>query len=138
VGKTGAFAGDFLQGFHRRLVAEGVANGDVQLLRTRAGDGRIIGYLYNFLHRRRVYAYQSGFERSADNRLKPGLVSHHLAIEMNRAAGQGVYDFLAGDSRYKRSLANGVTELLWLVVQRRSLKFAIENSARAAKTFMGR
>lgn len=138
VGKAGAFADDFLKGFHRRLVTEGVRAGAVQLLRTRAGDGRIIGYLYNFMHRGRVYAYQSGFERPADNRLKPGLVSHHLAIEMNRAAGQRVYDFLAGDSRYKRSLSNHVSELLWLVVQRPALKFEIENAARALKRLLRR
>lgn len=136
VGKDGAFAGDFLKAFHRRLVMEGVANDTVQLLRTRTGDGRTIGYLYNFLHRGSVYAYQSGFETPADNRLKPGLVSHHLAIEMNRAAGRAVYDFLAGDSRYKRSLANGASELVWLVVQRPAGKFRIENLARALKSLL--
>lgn len=135
-GKDGAFAGDFPKAFHRRLVTEGVGNGTVQLLRTRTGDGRTIGYLYNFLHRGRVYAYQSGFETPADNRLKPGLVSHHLAIEMNRAAGRTVYDFLAGDSRYKRSLANGASELVWLVVQRPAGKFRIENLARALKSLL--
>src|SRR3546814_15671611 len=44
-------------------------------------------HLYNFFYRDRVYAYQSGFPRHADNRLKPGLLSHHLAIQMSRANG---------------------------------------------------
>lgn len=138
VGEAGAFASDFTRSFHRRLVAEGVPSGDVQLLRTRTGNGEIVGYLYNFVHRGRVYAYQSGFRRSRDNRLKPGLVSHHLAIEMNRSAGQRVYDFLAGDSRYKRDLSTHATELLWLVVQRPALKFALENGARTLRSLIRR
>jgi CelD/BcsL family acetyltransferase involved in cellulose biosynthesis len=105
----------------------------VQLLRTRAGDGKIVGHLYNFVYRGRVYCYQSGFARFADNRMKPGLVSHHLAIVMSRAGGLRYYDFLAGDSRYKRSLSNRVGEMVWIVMQRPALRFTIEHRLRGAK-----
>jgi CelD/BcsL family acetyltransferase involved in cellulose biosynthesis len=132
-GHPGAFGSDFLMRFHRRLVGEGVPAGDVQLVRARAGDGRIVGHLYNFVHRDRVYAYQSGFPSQQDNRLKPGLLCHHLAMLMNRDRGLRVYDFLAGDSRYKRSLANRHGELVWIAVQRRSVGFAVERGLRALK-----
>ncbi len=132
-GQPGAFGSEFLMRFHRRLVGEGVPAGDVQLLRARAGDGRVVGHLYNFVHRDRVYAYQSGFPRHEDNRLKPGLLSHHLAILMNRDRGLRIYDFLAGDSRYKQSLANRRGELIWIAVQRRSARFAVERGLRALK-----
>lgn len=132
-GQPGAFGSDFLMRFHRRLAGEGVPAGDVQLLRARAGDGRVIGHLYNFVHRDRAYAYQSGFPHHADNRLKPGLLCHHLAILMNRDRGLGFYDFLAGDSRYKRSLANRQGELIWIAVQRRAVRFAVERRLRALK-----
>jgi CelD/BcsL family acetyltransferase involved in cellulose biosynthesis len=131
-GIDGAFGNDFVRAFHRRLVGDGVPKGEVQLLRVQSAPARPIGHLYNFVHRDRVYAYQSGFAQYADNRLKPGLVSHHLAIVLNRARGMQVYDFLAGDSRYKRSLSNRQAELLWVAVQRPALRFAIEQRLREA------
>ena len=85
------------------------------------------------MHRGRVYAYQSGFRYSQDNRLKPGLVSHLEAIELNRRLGHEAYDFLAGDARYKRSLSNKSNELLWLVLQRRRMDFWLENRLRDLK-----
>jgi CelD/BcsL family acetyltransferase involved in cellulose biosynthesis len=135
-GHPGAFGSDFLAAFHRRLVAEGAASGAVQLLRLRAGDGRPLGYLYNFVHRDRVYAYQSGFPSLADNRIKPGLLGHHMAILKNRGDGLSFYDFLAGDSRYKRSLSNRQEELIWVVVQRPAVRFAIERGFRRLKAHL--
>jgi CelD/BcsL family acetyltransferase involved in cellulose biosynthesis len=132
-GKAGAFWNDFLMGFHHRLIAEGVPDGQVQLLRSRGGDGKIMGHLYNFAYRGRVYCYQSGFERYADNRIKPGLLTHHLAIAMNRASGQRYYDFMAGDMRYKRSLSNRHGEMIWILVQRPGLAMSIERQFRYVK-----
>ncbi len=137
-GQAGAFATDFLKEFHHRLVTDALPAGEVQLLRVRAGNGGVIGYLYNFVHRDRVYAYQSGFPRHADNRMKPGLLSHHLAIRMNRANGSRFYDFLAGDSRYKRSLSTGGNELIWIVVQRPALRFAVERGLREVRARLRR
>lgn len=134
-GHEGAFANDFLRAFHGRLVAEGVPAGDIQLLQVRRAGAESIGHLYNFVYRGRVYAYQSGFAQFDDNRLKPGLLSHHLAIVFNRSRGMQAYDFLAGDSRYKRSLANRQAELVWIVAQRPALRFALE---RALRTLKGR
>jgi len=136
-GYAGAFWNDFLLGFHRRLIAEGLPCGEVQLLRTRSGDGRIIGHLYNFIYRGRVYCYQSGFAPFDDNRIKPGLLSHHLAIVMSRANGLRFYDFMAGDSRYKRSLSNRVGELHWMVMQRPALRFVLEQRLRSVKRRLG-
>ena len=85
------------------------------------------------MHRGRVYCYQSGFAPYDDNRIKPGLLSHHLAIVMNRAAGQDCYDFMAGDMRYKRSLSNREGEMIWVRVQRPSLLFAAERQLRRIK-----
>lgn len=135
-GKAGAFWNEFLLGFHRRLIAAGVPGGWMQLLRTRSGDGNIVGHLYNFVYRGRVYSYQSGFARFADNRIKPGLISHHMAIVMNRAAGQHYYDFMAGDRRYKRSLSNREGKLVWIVGQRPALRFTVEHGLREVKRFV--
>jgi CelD/BcsL family acetyltransferase involved in cellulose biosynthesis len=82
-----------------------------------------------------VYSYQSGFNYEEDNRLKPGLVSHRVAIEHCLAAGDAVYDFLAGDDRYKRSLGTHGGRLFWLTLQERRLSFSLERRLRAAKRF---
>ena len=42
----------------------------------------------------------------ADGRLKPGLVTHALAIEQATRAGFAVYDFMAGENRLKASFAS--------------------------------
>ncbi len=131
-GEAGAFDAAIFEPFHQRLITEHLAAGRVQLIRISGSQGTI-GCLYNFVHRGRVYAYQSGFRYSQDNRLKPGLVSHVEAIEFNRRLGHEAYDFLAGDARYKRSLSNNSNELLWLVLQRRTGALRLENRLRDLK-----
>jgi CelD/BcsL family acetyltransferase involved in cellulose biosynthesis len=115
-GKPGAFANPDFERFHRALIGRGFAGGGIDLLRTTAGE-RVVGYLYNFRYRGHVYAYQSGFDYDlADTQRKPGLVCHHLAIEMYLAEGARRYDFLAGADRYKLSLATGSVDLHWLEI----------------------
>jgi CelD/BcsL family acetyltransferase involved in cellulose biosynthesis len=131
-GARGAFANPAFVEFHRSLVERALPRGELVLLRISAGP-LVLGYLYNFKYKGRVYAYQSGFdytaaEAAAGPHAKPGLTSHHLAIERARAEGAEVYDFLAGPDRYKTSLANDKTALYWLEVTaprswRRSLTF---------------
>lgn len=113
-GKPGAFAEPFFGRFHRTLLERAGPDQSLDVLRITAGD-RVIGYLYNLVHRGWVAAYQSGFAYGPDtDRLHPGLVCHLLAIEHYRRAGMRLYDFLAGDARYKRSFANAARELVWL------------------------
>ena len=118
-GRPGAFANPAFGAFHRELLARALPRGEVELLRVAAG-GRAIGYLYNFRHRGRVLAYQSGFDyAAAPAHGKPGLTCHHAAIALARREGAGAYDFLAGEDRYKTSLSNAATELFWLEAARR-------------------
>jgi CelD/BcsL family acetyltransferase involved in cellulose biosynthesis len=115
-GQPGCFAGPAFERFHRDLIRACFGSGVIQLLAATAGD-RPIGYLYNFAHRDRVYAYQSGFDYGADGRLRPGLVSHALAIEQATRAGFAVYDFMSGENRLKASFASHWTDMAWLAVQ---------------------
>ena len=113
-GERGAFANPDFVRFHRALIMRAVPRGEAELLRIAAG-GSVIGYLYNFRHRGRVLAYQSGFDYAAAGpHRKPGLTCHHAAIEFFRHDGAVAYDFLAGGDRYKTSFANATTELFWL------------------------
>jgi len=116
-GQPGAFARPGFERFHQALVQDQLAAGTIQLCRIAAG-ARTIGFLYNFLWRGRVHAYQSGFAPTGgDPRLKPGLVSHTLAIGHAAAAGHEFYDFMAGDGQHKRSLATGASSLWWLALE---------------------
>lgn len=131
-GHLGAFATDFYAAFHRDLVSKSFDAGEVQLLRIAAGP-RVIGYLYNFVKDGVVHAYQSGFHFDPDPRLKPGLVSHALAIEYNLKAGARIYDFMAGASQYKRSLGAEVKRMRWLVLYRKRSVLLLEDMLRTVK-----
>ena len=113
-GRPGAFASPGVVRFHHALIGDGVPAGTVQLLRVAAGSA-VVGYLYNFRAGGAVYAYQSGFDYAgAGPTQKPGLTSHAAAIGWYQAQGYARYDFLAGDSQYKRSLASGAVLLHWM------------------------
>lgn len=116
-GLPGAFADPLFERFHRDLIGRAFPLGAIELCRITAGD-RVIGALYNFVWRGRVLAYQSGFDRSpGDNRLKPGLLSHSLAIGHALGAGRERYDFMAGEGRHKRDLSTGADDtLVWLAL----------------------
>ena len=129
-GHPGAFADPWFDRFHRRLIAKRFRHGDIQLVRVRNRD-LTIGCLYNFVSAGRVLFYQCGFGSSADRHLRPGYLCHALAIEHCAKAGLDIYDLLAGDARYKQSLATAQTRLVWARVQRKQLWFALEDRARA-------
>jgi CelD/BcsL family acetyltransferase involved in cellulose biosynthesis len=130
-GQPGAFAVPRKVAFHRALVRRGVARGTVHLLRVSAGD--TIGVFYNFVHRGKVYFYQSGLQYESDTHLQPGLVSHYCAIQHYFRAGLSDYDFLAGDSRYKRSLSTGSRPLVWATFSRHSPRLAAIELLRRAR-----
>ena len=128
-GEPGAFADPWFDRFHRRLIAQRFRHGDIELLRLRNADGPI-GALYNFVHHGRVLQYQSGMATFEDKHMKPGFIAHTAAIEHAAAAGHDFYDFLAGDVRYKKSLATSSTSLIWARVQRLRLRFLVEDRLR--------
>ena len=127
--KPHAFRFPFFGQFHRALIARGIADRSVQLLRVNAGS-RAIGYLYNFRHRGRIYAYQSGFEDS-DPVMRPGYVCHALAIDLNARQGAQEYDFLAGDNRLKRTFGPERYVMSWCSLRRRTFKLRAEMAARS-------
>ena len=131
-GKPGAFAYPFFVDFHRRLIRTALPTGQAELVEV-AAAGEPIGYLYNFLDRSRVSYYFSGFRFEDDNRLKPGLVSHTLCIERHLERGMDVYDFMAGDQRYKLELGQPGPEIVSFAIQRPNWMLAAERPLRRFK-----
>jgi CelD/BcsL family acetyltransferase involved in cellulose biosynthesis len=134
-GNRGAFANPGFRPFHEELIARGVPMGAVRISRTLAGD-QTIGVVYNFVHDGRVLNYQSGFLYESDGHLKPGLVSHVLAIEDSLARGERSYDFLAGGAGHKSRLANREDALRWIAIGRDSPERRIEAGLRDAKRML--
>jgi hypothetical protein len=131
-GHEGAFGSSRFLRFAQRLSAAGSVNGVVQLVRVSSGSNDI-GYLLNFVHRGQVYAYQSGFSYRDDNRFRPGLVTHALAVVQAREQGCRGYHFMAGEGRYKASLANAEEHLFWMTLRHDDLISRAEDAARAMK-----
>jgi CelD/BcsL family acetyltransferase involved in cellulose biosynthesis len=131
-GLPGSFADAWFDGFHRALIGERFAAGEIQLCRVRAG-GATVGCLYSFVAGGRVHFYQSGFASYDDPHLKPGYVCHVEAIQHDAAAGLRIYDFLAGATQYKQSMATGAATLSWVRLQRPRARFAVEARLRAWK-----
>lgn len=129
-GHPGAFASNFARRFHSTLIRTRLAHGNIQLLRIAAGSD-LIGYLYNFEHRGVVASYQSGFRYGDNPKLKPGLVSHSLAIQASLSGGARCYDLLMGRQQYKEMLATRHGEMSWLVIQQPRTRFAIEHGLSA-------
>ena len=78
----------------------------VDLVEVRAGD-TLLGLSYNLIHKNRVYFYCSGINESAKrDKLKPGYIMHILLMSYYGELGYEFYDFMAGDSQYKRSLSS--------------------------------
>ena len=136
-GQSGAFATEFARRFHRALISGHTDDGQVELLKLSAGQQQL-GYLYNFVSFGTVYNYQSGFSYSGDNRDRPGLLAHAMAIERAMSQGCGAYDFLAGDASYKARFGENSGSLIWCRAQRDRPTIVVERMARRGKQIAGR
>ena len=127
-GGSGSFANPLWENFHRALIRYRFDAGEIQLLKVSSNYGEI-GYIYSLVLHTHVYVIQTGFKCSEDKRLMPGYVAHTVAIAHNRSKGMTIYDLMHGDALYKRILCNRSRKLLWVVLQRKQLKFAVEKLA---------
>jgi CelD/BcsL family acetyltransferase involved in cellulose biosynthesis len=121
-----AFDRPFFERFHNELISRCLGAGLIQLARVRAGS-TTLGLLYNFVYQGRVSFYQSGINYAVAERGESiGLLVHALLIDRNARQGQAIYDMLAGDAQYKRSLANLTTPLWWGALQTKRFKLRAE------------
>jgi CelD/BcsL family acetyltransferase involved in cellulose biosynthesis len=126
-GRRHAFHYPFFERFHRALIETNVSGGSVRLWRVSAGSS-VLGYLYEFLHDACVYSYQSGFDDSHAD-LRPGYISHALAMEQSGWHGVHAYDFLGGENRLKHSFGNQRYVLGWHHFGRPTTSLRLEAAA---------
>ena len=132
-GKPGVFSSELFFRFHRNLIARTFADGSIQMIRVSAGASPI-GLLYNHVHRAKVYFYQSGLAY-ADKKLSPGTVSLFKAIEYClEQRGLKTFEFMAGDSQYKRVLSTAARQLVTAVSYRPGWKNRLWQVLRSKST----
>ena len=131
-GQPGVFSSPRFIAFHRALITRAFSRGGIQLLRV-ATKSDVIGILYNFIYRNKVYFYQSGLQYGQDRRMRPGFVSLARAIQFCVARGLDDFDFLAGDADYKQWLSTDCRQLAWLSFQKRSMKWRVFELLRRAR-----
>ncbi|MCW2243936.1 GNAT family N-acetyltransferase [Azospirillum canadense] len=131
-GQSGAFSNPSFRPFHERLIATGVPEGTVRMCRVSVA-GQPVGFLYNFVHRGRVMNYQGGFAYEEDKRVKPGLVSHVLAVEDTLARGEDCYDFMSTPAGHKPLLSNAEQPMNWLALGPDRVSRQIDARLRQAK-----
>ncbi len=101
------FANPNFVNFHKIFCSETRSAMNVEVLKFSAGMF-VIGYLYFINKGDNVNFYLSSINYSdKDNKYKPGLLMHAMAISEYANENYNAYDFLAGKARYKESLSNG-------------------------------
>ena len=99
------FDNNLFKDFHQKLVDQGTEKHFVALWRLSL-DQHNLAYIYLLKGKKDWYFYLSAIQTHADNRIKIGLVAHHLIIEQAIKDNIERYHFLAGEARYKHSLSN--------------------------------
>jgi CelD/BcsL family acetyltransferase involved in cellulose biosynthesis len=115
-GRAGVFANARFKRFHddvmpRLWAGEDGAKLELLWLVVR---GEPIAVSYNIVFGNKVYFYQSGRRMDVPKSVRPGIAMHALSIQRSIEAGRREYDFLEGQSRYKRDLALGHRPLVTL------------------------
>ena len=83
---------------------------DVSLVKVTAGN-TVLGYSYNIAFKDNIYFYCSGINYAFQNKkIKPGYSMHFLLMQFYRNKGFQWYDFLGGESQYKKSLSSEIYE----------------------------
>ena len=126
------FENSYFVNFHHQLIKNNFDAGSIDIIKIQVED-KTICYLYNLIYKNTVYFYLSGIEYTQDNRLKPGLLSHSIAIAYYAALGYEEYDFMGGEGRYKNSLSNKKSAMIISNFRRKSLPFLASDMLRQLK-----
>jgi len=128
-GKPGAFSSDYFYKFHRDLIASRFKNNEIQLLHVTCGQDTI-GINYNFVYNRNVFCYQGGYNYLPGGHYLPGMMCDYFSTIYYASKGLDTYDFLSGDAEYKRSLSTDCNKMQNIFIQKKKIRFAIENQFR--------
>ena len=121
--------------FHRKLITSMWPKGEVQILRIQAGKS-VLGYLHMFVVGGYVYFNMSGIDYDQPLAKSPGLICHWFAINYYHERQARIYDFLAGDNRYKQSLCTHQLGQTHLLLRKKTWYFVLESALRKLKVYV--
>ena len=123
--------------FHQKQIDSLWALGQLHMCRLVAGQVTL-AYLYNYYVDGRVYFNMSGVNYDVNGVIKPGLLTHWLAIEHYLSIGANTYDFLAGTNQYKESLATHQSAQKSILLRKRRWFFELEQALRNIKVLVNK
>lgn len=116
----GAFASSKFRQFHERLMPELLDAGALDLGWMSVRDEPVAAF-YSFRYNGKVLFYQTGRRLDIPDEVRVGITMHAYLIRSAIEDGLREYDFMAGISQYKMSLALATRPLVSLRVVRPSL-----------------
>jgi len=136
-GRRGVFASPLFTRFHDAVLPELLERGALDLcwLEVR---GRPIAASYNVVWDNKVLVYQNGRALDVPKGVRPGIVLHARSIQAAIAAGRSEYDFLPGESCYKRQLATASRPMLQIRAARAPLRELASAALERGVTFVRR
>jgi CelD/BcsL family acetyltransferase involved in cellulose biosynthesis len=120
-GGDGVFGSPKFRAFHDRVMPELLAKGALDLGWMSVRDEPVAAF-YNFRWNGKLSFYQSGRKLDIPDEVRVGVTMHAYLIQSAIADGLREYDFLAGASQYKMSLALATRPLVELRAVRPSLR----------------
>ena len=120
--------------FHNELIKRNFNSRCIDVLCLKVNNSPLC-YLYNFVYNGYVYFYLSGIAYEKDNRLKPGLLAHAMAISLYASQGFTTYDFMGGQGQYKASLSNHQEPLIITSFQKKQPLFILKHWLDTAKSY---
>ena len=112
-GVEGSFETKEFMAFHQSLIKNHFDLAKIHVIKIESSQ-HLLGYFYLFEHEGVIHYYQSGIDYPDDAKIKPGLYGHFLLINYFRNNGKSIYDFMAGDQQYKKSLGEKYEVLYWM------------------------
>jgi hypothetical protein len=122
------FTNPHFKEFHNNLIATSGSTScrrRVRLFSLFNGDS-LLGVLYGFQEGDWFGFYLSSIKPVADNRLRLGLYMHDMAIKRLSDSGVSVYDFMAGEARYKKQFGSMFMRYGKMKIQRKRLALNAE------------
>jgi CelD/BcsL family acetyltransferase involved in cellulose biosynthesis len=131
IGKSGSFASNKFNQFHKRIM-QGLFDKDLLRLSFLEFNDEVIAVFYDFVYNNNIYFYQSGFEPDFDRKIAIGHVLRAYCLENYINEGKKEYDFLKGDTGYKAQWAENCKRIYQIRICRNTGK---ENIYRILNNF---
>lgn len=132
------FTNPHFKNFHKSLIARHGTSANGRRVRMFAlwDEDKLLGVMYGFQEGNWFGFYLSSMKPMEDNRLRLGLYLHHMAIHAMSACGVTIYDFMAGEARYKKQFGSLCMSYGKMKIQRKRLAIEAENWLKRVKKLL--